>query len=149
VKAGRDVVRPLQRADFDGWLDLFRAYLRFYRAELPEETVLSTFERLLTRPDELVGLVAEGDRGALLGFTHLVFHPSTWSTDPYCYLEDLFVSTEARGTSTARDLIAAAYAEADRRGAARTYWQTQQYNGAARSLYDQVGHLTSFIVYER
>jgi hypothetical protein len=41
------------------------------------------------------------------------------------------------------------YEEADRRGAAKTYWQTQQYNGRARSLYDQVGHVTSFIVYER
>jgi hypothetical protein len=41
------------------------------------------------------------------------------------------------------------YEEADRRRAAKTYWQTQQYNGRARSLYDQVGHVTSFIVYER
>ena len=103
----------------------------------------------MTPSDDVVGLVAEGDDGALLGFAHLVFHPSTWSTAPYCYLEDLFVSPAARGTATARDLVAAAYAEADRRGAARTYWQTQQYNGAARSLYDQVGRVTSFIVYER
>jgi hypothetical protein len=44
------------------------SYLRFYRAKLPEETTLSTFERLLARPGELVGLVAEVDEGALLGF---------------------------------------------------------------------------------
>jgi GNAT superfamily N-acetyltransferase len=143
------MIRPLQQSDFESWLELWRGYLRFYRAELAEETTISTFERLVTRPDDVVGLVAEGDDGALLGFAHLVFHPSTWSTAPYCYLEDLFVSRAARGTATARDLVAAVYAEADRRGAARTYWQTQQYNGAARSLYDQVGRVTSFIVYER
>jgi hypothetical protein len=40
------------------------------------------------------------------------------------------------------------YAVARDRGADRVYWQTQQYNGAARSLYDSVGRLTSFIVYE-
>ncbi len=34
------------------------------------------------------------------------------------------------------------------RGADRVYWHTQQYNGRARSLYDQVGHPTSFVVYE-
>jgi hypothetical protein len=34
------------------------------------------------------------------------------------------------------------------RGANRLYWHTQQYNGRARSLYDQVAQPTSFIVYE-
>jgi len=34
------------------------------------------------------------------------------------------------------------------RGAGRLYWHTQEYNGRARSLYDQVAHLTSFVVYE-
>lgn len=141
------MIRPLQQSDFDAWLPLWQGYLRFYRAELPEETTAETFERLVR--GELVGLVAEGDDGALLGFVHLVFHASTWATGSYCYLEDLFVSPAARGTSTAKELFAAVYAEADRRGAAKTYWQTQEYNGAARSLYDQVGRPTSFIVYER
>jgi GNAT superfamily N-acetyltransferase len=141
------MVRSVQRSDLDAWLPLWHAYLRFYRAELSDETTASTFERLVD--GDLVGLVAEGDDGELRGFAHLVFHASTWSDEPYCYLEDLFVLPAARGTSVARDLFAAVYAEADRRGAAKTYWQTQQYNGAARSLYDQVGSVTSFIVYER
>ena len=34
------------------------------------------------------------------------------------------------------------------RGSDRLYWHTQQYNGRARSLYDQVGRSTSFVVYE-
>ena len=144
-----DVIRPLQRSDFEPWLELWHGYLRFYRAELAEDVTATTFERLVSDADDLVGLVAEGEQGALLGFAHLVFHPSTWSPDLYCYLEDLFVSRAARGTSIARDLFTAVYGEADRRGATKTYWQTQQYNGAARSLYDQVGRLTSFIVYER
>jgi GNAT superfamily N-acetyltransferase len=143
------VIRPLQRSDFESWLELWQGYLRFYRAKLPDDVTAATFARLVSDADDLVGLVAEGEEGALLGFAHLVFHPSTWSPDVYCYLEDLFVSRAARGTSTARDLFAAVYEEADRRGAAKTYWQTQQFNGAARSLYDQVGRLTSFIVYER
>ena len=100
-------------------------------------------------PPLLSGRAARRDDRVDVRVAHLVFHPSTWSPDPSCYLEDLFVSPAARGGSTARDLIAAVYAEADRRGAATTCWQTQQYNGAARSLYDQVGHVTSFIVYER
>jgi len=39
-------------------------------------------------------------------------------------------------------------AAATERGAEPVYWHTQQYNGRARSLYDQVGRPTSFVVYE-
>jgi hypothetical protein len=47
-----------------------------------------------------------------------------------------------------RILIEAAKHESSERGAETLYWHTQQYNGAARSLYDQVARPTSFIVYE-
>lgn len=72
----------------------------------------------------------------------------TWSATSYTYLEDLFVAPAARGGDLARRLIEATAAAARERGSDRLYWQTQQYNGAARSLYDTVGQLTSFVVYE-
>ena len=84
-----------------------------------------------------------------LGVAHVVTHPSTWSATRYAYLEDLFVGPAARGTGVAGALIEAVYARADGLGAGRVYWHTQEYDGAARSLYDQVGHRTSFVVYER
>ncbi len=143
------MIRTLESADYDGWRELWDAYLRFYRATLPATTTAKTFERLVGQADGLVGLLAVGSDGEPLGLAHLVFHPSTWSETSYCYLEDLYVSPAARGTGTGRELIEAAYDEADRRGASSTYWQTQQYNGAARSLYDEVAQPTSFVVYRR
>jgi GNAT superfamily N-acetyltransferase len=143
------MIRRLKAVDFDAWHQLWHGYLSFYRAQVSTGTTARTFDHLVKQLDGLVGLVAEGDDGKLLGFVHLVFHSSTWSDTSYCYLEDLFVSPAARGTGTGKDLVLAAYDEADRRGASNTYWQTQQYNGAARSLYDQVGHPTSFIIYQR
>lgn len=143
------MIRAVERSDFEGWGRLWQGYLDFYRAEVPEATTTRTFDRLVEQADGMIGFVAVGESGQLVGLAHLVFHPATWSTTTYCYLEDLFVDRSARGTSTATELIHAVYDEADRRGATRTYWNTQQYNGAARSLYDQVGHATSFVVYER
>jgi GNAT superfamily N-acetyltransferase len=143
------LIRPIQKVDFDPWLELWKAYLAFYRASVSEEVTAHTFDRLVGQRDGLLGLVAADDASDLLGFAHLIFHPSTWATGPYCYLEDLFVAPRARGGSTARALIMATYEEAERRGAARTYWHTQQYNGPARSLYDEVGSPTSFVVYQR
>jgi GNAT superfamily N-acetyltransferase len=143
------MIRRLEAADYGAWRQLWQGYLDFYRARVPEAATATAFDRLVKDSDGMAGLVAVGDDGTLLGFAHLVFHRSTWSDAPYCYLEDLFVSPAARGTATGRDLIQATYDEADRQGASKTYWHTQQYNGAARSLYDQVGHPTSFVVYER
>ncbi len=143
------MVRPLAPTDFPSWRELWAAYLRFYRAELDDQVTESTFERLVADSGSLMGLVAEDGSGRIVGIVHLVFHPSTWSAAPYCYVEDLFVQPGARGTGVARELLEAAFAEADRRGASRTYWETQEFNAPARSLYDQVARRTSFIVYER
>jgi GNAT superfamily N-acetyltransferase len=143
------MIRELTPPDFASWKQLWLAYLRFYRGEVGDEVTAATFRRLCDQSDGLIGFVAVDEDGALVGLAHLVFHPSTWSTDPYCYLEDLFVAPAARGTGTARELLEATFAEASRRGAARTYWETQEFNAPARSLYDQVAHPTSFVIYER
>ena len=108
----------------------------------------ATFGRLCEGADGFFGLLAEDDDGPV-GLAHAVFHPATWTTATYCYLEDLFVSRGGRGSGAGQLLIEGVYAEADRRGADRVYWHTQQYNAPARPLYDKVGHATSFVVYQR
>jgi GNAT superfamily N-acetyltransferase len=142
------MIRELTAADYEQWKPLWLAYLRFYRAEVSGEVTAATFRRLCDQADGLIGFVAESG-GGLIGLAHLVFHSSTWSTEPYCYLEDLFVAPAGRGTGAARELLDAVFAEAGRRSATRTYWETQEFNGPARSLYDQVAHRTSFVIYER
>ena len=141
-------VRRLRAADREGWRRLWHQYLRFYRADIPASTSDTTFARLCESDSGLVGLLAVEADGNAVGLAHLVFHPSTWAQGPYCYLEDLFVDRGARGAGVAARLFEVLYETARERGATRVYWLTQQYNGAARSLYDTVGHLTSFVVYE-
>ncbi len=142
-------VRPIRDSDREAWLYLWHGYNAFYRNEPAEEVTRATFRRLCEGADGFFGLVAEDEDGGLVGLTHAVFHPATWTTGTYCYLEDLFVSREGRGSGAGRLLIEGVYTEADRRGADRVYWHTQQYNGPARSLYDAVAHATSFVVYQR
>jgi GNAT superfamily N-acetyltransferase len=141
-------VRPLESRDFDAWLRLWDGYNSFYRNEVTAEVTENTFRRLHEGADGFFGLVAEHD-GGLVGLAHAIFHPSTWTTRTYCYLEDLFVTRTHRGSGVARDLFEGVYSEADRRGADSVYWHTQSYNAPARSLYDQVARPTSFVVYER
>ena len=140
--------RPLAEGDRAGWEPLWQAYNSFYRHQPSQEVTDSTFSRLCAEADGLFGLVAEHE-GSLAGLAHCVLHPSTWTTATYCYLEDLFVDRGARGTGAGRELIQAACREADARGATKVYWHTQAFNSPARSLYDELAHLTSFVKYER
>jgi GNAT superfamily N-acetyltransferase len=141
-------VRRLRRDDRERWGELWDGYLSFYRADVPAEVTEHSFDRLCAGDRSIVGLVAVSADDEPIGLAHLIFHPTTWSTDPSCYLQDLFVDRGRRGGDVARALFDAVYGYAREAGADRVYWNTQQFNGAARSLYDTVGQLTSFIVYE-
>jgi GNAT superfamily N-acetyltransferase len=141
-------IRPLGTQDHDAWLPLWSGYTRFYRARLPPEVTATTWARLTDPAEQPHGAGAWLD-GRMVGFTHWLFHRSTWTTGSYCYLEDLFVAPEARGAGAGRALILHVYAAADAAGAARTYWATQEFNADARALYDTVARLTSFRQYRR
>jgi GNAT superfamily N-acetyltransferase len=138
----------LDSGHWEQWYPLWKGYLAFYRADLPEETTRSTFARLTGEDPTMFGLMAVDDHDQGIGLTHCVIHPTTWSDAPSCYLEDLFVAPTARGSDVGRALLEEAKQASIRRGADRLYWHTQSYNGRARSLYDLVARPTSFIVYE-
>jgi len=143
-----DTIGELAQGEWERWLPLWRSYLNFYRAEVSEATTASTFERLSGPEDAMFGFIAQDDHGEGTGLVHCIVHPTTWSRRPSCYLEDLYVAPPSRGSGLGRALLETAKRAADARGAGRLYWHTQEYNGRARSLYDQVGRVTPFIVYE-
>jgi GNAT superfamily N-acetyltransferase len=87
--------------------------------------------------------------GKLAGFVHYLFHRSTWAPNAYCYLEDLFVSEDARGLGIGRALIEAVYDKARQAGASRVHWLTNTTNAQARILYDQVAENLGFIQYRK
>ena len=142
------LVRAPAAPDEPAWRDLWTGYNRFYRAEVPPGVTNALWQKLLTPEAAITGLVAEHN-GTIVGLAHILFHASTWSHAPSCYLEDLFVTPTARGTGAARALIEAAAETARRHGADRLYWHTQDFNAPARSLYDTLADRTSFIVYRK
>ncbi|MEM9774297.1 MAG: GNAT family N-acetyltransferase [Chloroflexota bacterium] len=141
-------IRPPHLEDHDSWKKLFLAYQKFYRARIPDEVIQHTWERIHDLQADVFGLVAEKD-GQLIGLSHYLFHSSTWSNRPNCYLEDLFVNKDTRGSGAARLLIEGVEAAAKDKGAFRLYLHTQEFNSAARSLYDTIMPRSSFIVYRK
>ena len=142
-------IRPLAAPDAAAWRALWTAYLAFYDSSVPADVYATTFARL-TDPDrpQQFAFVAEQD-GQLIGLVHAIIHPHNWRIEDVCYLQDLYVTPEVRGTGAGRALIEAVYAEADARGCPSVYWLTQDFNTEARKLYDRIATLTPFIKYQR
>jgi GNAT superfamily N-acetyltransferase len=142
-------IQPLVASDRRAWDPLWQGYLDFYGTQLPTEVTDETWRRLLDPGSGIYGLGAKSATGDLIGFVHFLYHPVTWSIASRCYLEDLFVAGEARGSGAGRALIEAVYAHADARDADQVYWLTQDFNDVARRLYDRVGRKSDFIKYQR
>lgn len=142
------ILSPLTPEVHDDWLSLWWAYLGFYETELSTAQTELTFARLTSPDDAVHGVIARDDAGAAVGFVHWLTHPSTWSQGPYCYLEDLFVHPDARGSGTGAALIEHVRAWAEESGCDKVYWLTQRGNDTARRLYDRVAEDTGFMHYE-
>ena len=141
------VIRSIGAGDRAGWEPLWKGYQRFYDRTLPVEVTARTWARLV-QGRELLGALAFGRRGRPLGLVHYLFHPATSTLGQACYLPDLFVAPAARGRGVGRLLITAVADAARARGAAVLYWQTEEFNGPARRLYERVAKRSPFIRYQ-
>lgn len=143
------VIRPIEVTDQGEWRRLWTEYLKFYEATVPEAVYATTFARLTSEESqEINGLIAEVD-GKPLGLVHYIFHRHGWKIEEVCYLQDLYVSPDARGMGLGRALIEAVYARADAAGKPAVYWLTQEFNHEARLLYDRIAKVSPFIRYNR
>ena len=144
-------VRAAEPGDFNAWKPLWDGYNAFYGRQgptaLPDHVTQTTWRRFFDPAEPMQALVAESE-GALLGLTHYLYHRSTTSIEPVCYLRDLFTAESARGRGIGRALIHGVYEQAGLQGVSRVYWQTHETNAAGRLLYDKVAKHMGFIVYE-
>lgn len=142
------LIRSFAPQDRNEWDALWQEYLVFYKHELSDEQTELTWQRLVSNEGPIFGFLAEL-HGEVVGFTHHSFTHSTWEKYPAIYVEDLYVKPSVRGNGIARALAQNLFEVAQASGVERVHWITQHHNATARALYDQVGELTDFVVYER
>ena len=138
-------VFPLSHEHRDAWQPLAEGYKAFYRTVTSAAEYDQAWAKLMAR-SEVFGLGASVN-GRLVGIAHYFFHTSTWA-HKVCYLQDLYTSSEARGTGIARALIEELASLAGEAGASRYYWLTQENNAVARVLYEKVAKYNGFIRYD-
>ena len=139
-------IRALQEKDKSQWLKLWAGYLEFYKSTISSEQTELTWKRLINNEQKMFGFVAETEEG-VIGFTHCLFRPSTWTETDYCYLEDLFVDPNIRGKGIGRALMDRVIELAKEKKSKRVYWTTQEFNKTARVLYDSITPVSEFVQY--
>ena len=140
-------IASFKHEDREDWLNLWEAYLVFYKAQLGAEVGHHAWDRIIDPEGDIQGLKAVDDDGVMVGMVTFLLHATTWSAKPTCYLHDLFTLPQTRGHGVGRALIQAVYGAADDQGAGQVYWLTQEFNYPGRTLYDKVADRTPFIKY--
>lgn len=141
-------VRPVALADRDAWERLYRGYAAFYKVEQSAKMRERVWNWLHDPAHECEGLVAQGADGALLGLTHFRPFARPLAATTGCFLDDLFVAPDARGTGAAEALIEAVRQIAVVRGWSLVRWITAEDNYRARGLYDRVASKTNWVTYD-
>ena len=132
------LIRDAKPDDEAAWRRLWSGYNSFYQVDVPEAVTAKTWERILDPQVQMIARVADVD-GAVLGFTISVPHPSTWTPELDCYLEDLFVASDARGRGVGRALLAELARIARERGCQRLEWWVLDWNEPALGFYRSLG----------
>jgi GNAT superfamily N-acetyltransferase len=141
------VIRAIGASDRAIWEPLWAGYLSFYEKTVTSQVTDALWTRLTTA-DGILGLLAIGANGEALGLVHFLYHPSASRPGGSCYIEDLFVIPASRGQRIGRQLIASVTEAARAAGAGVVYWQTEEFNGTARRLYERVAKRSPFIRYQ-
>lgn len=141
-------IRPVTQQDHAAWLQLWQAYLTFYNTVLPDEVSASTWQRFLD-PAEPTNAALAWQDGKAVGMVHFIYHRSNWSIANACYLQDLLVTPEQRGTGVGRLLIEHVYTTAKANNCDKVHWLTHETNATAIQLYERIAERPGYIQFRK
>jgi ribosomal protein S18 acetylase RimI-like enzyme len=121
-----------------GLLAGFRDHLGYDGPD--DASLLASVERIIVRDDAEYLLASAGDEPQAV--VQVRYRWSVWWTTEDCWLEDLYVRDDARGTGLGRALTEAVIERAAARGCARVELDVNTENTPALALYRSLGFET-------
>lgn len=142
------LIRRPQETDRAAWEALYAGYAAFYRVEQSPEMRARVWGWIHDHAHEVEAFVAEDDEGRLVGLTHFRPFARPLAAALGGFLDDLFVTPEARGSGAAQALIEAVAEEGRARGWTTIRWITAEDNARARAVYDKIANATAWKTYD-
>jgi len=140
-------IRPVTPADRARWEEMFNDYATFYKTSVPEGGHNAVWGWIFDPANDFWCDVVEDKDGSIIGFTQYQLMHRSLGGSMVCYLSDLFVEPELRGSGTGRALIDHVISFTRAKGITNVRWLTQDYNYAGRRLYDTYTAKSDFILY--
>jgi len=133
------LIRPARPADAATILRFIRDLAAFEREpDAVEATEATLDEALFGAHPAAEAVIAEQD-GQPLGFALFFHNFSTWTGRRGLYLEDLYVTPDARGRGIGGALLRHLAGIAVARGCARFEWSVLDWNAEAIAVYRRIG----------
>lgn len=139
-------IRAVTTDDRPVWEDLFRGYADFYKTD-PAPAIDKVWRWIVDPQEPFWADFAVTSDGAAVGLVQYQLMHRSLSGGMVCYLSDLFVRPEIRGSGAGRAMIDRVIDFARDRGLASVRWLTAEGNTAARRLYDSYTPASGFILY--
>ena len=140
-------IRPPQEGDRGKWEELFQAYAEFYKTSVPDGGFDTVWDWINDDGNDFWCALAVQDDGTIIGFTQYQLMHRSLGGGMVCYLSDLYVDPEIRGSGAGRAMIDHVVEFAKERGLPNVRWLTQEFNYPARRLYDSYQPKSDFILY--
>ena len=142
------VVGPPAQTDFDAWRQLYRGYAEFYEVDPTDAQAATVWSWIHDPQHEVRALVVRQGDDAPVGLAHYRTFARPLRASTGCFLDDLFVAKEHRGSGAVDALLAELRRIAAAEGYDTVRWITADNNYRARTKYDQVATRTTWITYD-
>jgi len=140
-------IRPLQKNDRALWEQFMTEYSEFYKTSVPEGGHDGVLAWIFDEGNDFWCDLILDDDGKPFGFTQYQLMHRSLSGAIVCYLSDLYVRPDVRGTGAGRALIDHVIDFAKGRGLNNIRWLTRDDKYAGRQLYDTYASKSDFILY--
>ena len=140
-------IRSIEKTDRERWEQLFDGYADFYQVPLEANAKETVWKWIFDDENDFWCDLAINENNQIIGFTQYQLMHRSLSGEMVCYLSDLFVEPNIRGSGTGRKLIDHVIQFAKRRGISNVRWLTQDFNYPGRRLYDTYSKKSDFVLY--
>ena len=130
-----------------GWRLLYDGYATFYKRTMTDAIAENVWGWITDDKHELEGIIAVAD-GQPVGLSHYRRMPSPLRGADIGFLDDMFISPEARGQGIAQKMFEHLRETAAGRGWDMIRWITADDNYRARGVYDKVASKGIWNTYE-